>query len=441
MRSCPLAFRVVVAVSVLAAAGCLPRPIAPGSDEVALTLVADGFTAPVALVVPDDGTGRLFVVDQIGLIVIVEPAAGKRATPFLDLRDRVVDLSPGYDERGLLGIAFHPQYKHNRRFFVFYSAPPGPDTPQGFDSDVRISEFRAPAGDIHTADAASERVILSVPQPQANHNGGQLAFGPDGFLYVGLGDGGAANDVGFGHTPFLGNAQDRTTLLGKLLRIDVDRGDPYGIPADNPFAGLAATRGEIWALGLRNPWRFSFDTGGARRLFLADVGQNLFEEVNIITRGGNYGWNVREATACFDPQAPTSPLAECPAADDNGRPLSDPILTIPHTDSQGLLQSTAVIGGYVYRGADAPAFAGQYLFGDFSAVPGLPDGRLFAARQESGGAWTYRELAVAGEAGGRLRRFVLAFGQDQAGEVYVLTSDNAGPSGATGKVFRIAPTE
>ncbi|MEW6250938.1 MAG: PQQ-dependent sugar dehydrogenase [Planctomycetota bacterium] len=418
--------------------GCPAPNVAPQGETIGLQGVATGLTAPVALVPAPDGSGRLFVVDLIGLIRVVEPGSGLRAAPLLDIRNRIIALNPTYDERGLLGMALHPQFTTNRRFFVVYSAPLGAGAPAGTDDEWRLSEFTASASDATVADAGTERILLSVPKPQFNHNGGQLAFGPDGMLYVSLGDGGGANDAGPGHNPAIGNAQDRSTLLGKLLRITVDGGAAYAIPADNPFVGVAGARPEIWALGLRNPWRFSFDTATGR-LFLGDAGQDLFEEIDIIVRGGNYGWRVREGFACFDPDAPGSPPAACPSVGPAGEPLLDPILAFPHLNAEGQPLTVVVIGGYVYRGSALPALTGQYVFGQFSTTATQADGRILAAREQANGTWQERELQLEGE--GRLGRFILAFGQDAAGEVYVLTTENLGPVGSTGVVFKLVAAQ
>ena len=429
--------------------GCPPAPPTPGSPvppdsaSVGLLMVADGLVAPVALLEPPDDSGRLFVVDQIGLISIIaaDAISGRKPAPFLDLRDRIVPLQPFFDERGLLGLAFHPDYAISGRFFVFYSAPPSPETPAGFVSESRIAEFRV-SDDPNLADPASERILLRIAKPQSNHNGGQLAFGPDGFLYIGVGDGGAANDVGFGHTPGVGNAQDKTTLLGKILCIDVDAGDPYAVPPDNPFVNQAGARPEIYAFGLRNPWRFSFDTDetGRIRLFVADVGQSRREEVSIVISGGNYAWNLREGTLCFDSRNPGTLPDSCGQTGAGGEPLIDPILDYPHRDEPGRPAGTSVIGGFVYRGAAIPALQGQYVFGDLSASFSLADGSLFVASESEAGLWTQAPLGVADRVNGRIGHFIFGFGRDGSGELYVLTADNTGRIGATGVVYKIVPS-
>jgi glucose/arabinose dehydrogenase len=297
-----------------------PRPIA-------LELVAEGFTAPVRVVSAPDESGRLFVVDQTGQIWVIARDGTLLKEPFLDIADRLVELRQTYDERGLLGLAFHPDYARNGQFFVYYSAPLREGAPQDFDHTARISEFRVSAQNPNRADPASERIILAVDQPQSNHNGGTLLFGPeDGLLYISLGDGGARNDAAPGHAADWyefnegGNGQDVTqNLLGSILRIDVNTGDPYGIPQDNPFVGREGLD-EIYAYGLRNPYRMSFDRAGEYGLFAVDAGQELWEEVNIIVNGGNYGWNVKEGTHCFDTRSALlrlsklrlAPLEQCP---------------------------------------------------------------------------------------------------------------------------------
>jgi glucose/arabinose dehydrogenase len=291
-------------------------------------------------------------------------------------------------------------------------------------------------GNPNKADPASERIILQVDEPQANHNGGQITFGPDNFLYIPLGDGGAANDVGLGH-PAIGNGQDITSFLGKILRIDVDGGTPYGIPPDNPFVEKDG-RDEIFAFGFRNPFRIAFDISGQHELFAGDVGQGLREEVDIVTKGGNYGWNIKEGTIWFDPSNSRTPRLTGPAVDARGQPLIDPIIDYVNTSGGG--EGTAVIGGFVYRGAAIPAFNGDYIFGDFSASGAKADGRLFIATRPAGATkWTMKELKIASSPSGRLNAFLRSFGQDSSGEIYALVADPRGPEGNTGKIYKIVP--
>lgn len=417
---------------------------AGSSTGVSLELVASGLTSPVVLQPAPEAAGAFFVADQIGTIRVIGTDGQLAPEPFLDLRDRLVPLNASYDERGLLGMALHPEYASNGRFFVYYSAPLREGAPEGYNHTSHVSEFRVSEADPRVADAASERVVLAVDEPQTNHNGGQLVFGPDGYLYIALGDGGAANDVGLGHvedwymTNAGGNGQNRDeNLLGKLLRIDVDAGEPYAVPEDNPFAG--SSQPEIWAYGLRNPFRMSFDAGGTRQLFVADVGQDLWEEVNIVTAGGNYGWNVKEGTHCFSAENPGQSLADCPSQDPEGTPLVDPILEYPHSGAD--IAGLTVIGGYVYRGSALPGLAGRYVFGDWSASFGAPEGQLFVASppDSAGQPWSLAPLSVTNRSAGQLGEYVLSFGEDGDGELYVLTTETGGPSGDTGKVYRLAP--
>ncbi len=336
------------------------------------------FAQPTDLQAPADGSGRLFVLEQAGTIrVFANDANATAARIFLDLTAKVA--SGG--EMGLLGLAFHPQFKTNRQFYVNYTA----DGPRR----TVISRFTAKADNPSDADPASETLVLTFNQPYANHNGGQLAFGPDGFLYVGTGDGGWAGDP---H----GNGQNKATLLGKLLRLDVDRpagGKAYGIPADNPFASGGGSP-EVFAWGLRNLWRFSFDAETGR-IWGADVGQNKLEEVDLLEKGKNYGWNVMEGTSCYrslgcDKSPYVLPVAE-----------------------YGRDDGLSITGGYVYRGKAAPALAGQYIYGDYGSgkIWALPYGgkpRLLLDSElnpSTFGVDANRELYLADHSGGGLWRF------------------------------------
>ncbi len=363
------------------AAGCssnstqLPSPPLPGPPPPpSLASMVTGLNSPVDLQPPNDGTNRLFVVEQAGTIRVIQGGA-LLPSFFLDIRSKV--LFGG--EQGLLGLAFHPNYRQNRRFFLNYVRTSGGQT------QTVIAEYLASSVDANQADPASERILLTVDQPFANHKGGQLTCGPDGFLYIGLGDGGSEGDP-------LSNGQNLQTLLGKMLRIDVDGTSPgkqYRIPPDNPFAtggGLP----EIWAYGLRNPWRFSFDPGDTSRLFCGDVGQDKFEEIDLIQRGGNFGWNIMEGMHCFNPPS--------------GCNMAGLVLPIAEYDhSEGI----AVIGGYVYRGIAIPQLVGTYLFGDFGS------GRIWGLQETSPNTWTRALLLSTG-------LNISSFGQDQAGELYVV---------------------
>lgn len=405
---------------------------------IGIDLIAEGLVSPVGLNEAPDESGRLFIVDQIGVIRIILPEGTLLEEPFLDLSDRMVSLSPNFDERGLLGMAFHPDFQNNGRLFVYYSAPLRPDGPDGWNHTSHIAEFTV-STDPNAANPGSERILLQVDQPQFNHNAGDIHFGPDGFLYIALGDGGGANDTGLGHTPELGNGQDATNLLGSILRIDVDTGDPYGIPADNPFIGTEG-RDEIYAYGLRNPYRFSFDMmSDSPLLIAADVGQNLWEEVNQIDIGGNYGWNIREGTHCFDPENPNVSPSECPDTGPLfGDPLIDPVIEYGNINQLPDGLGISVIGGYMYRGGGLPQFNGRYIFGDWSTSFNVPDGRLFVATPRKKGLWRIQEPKIVNNPDGRLGHYILGFGQDSSGEVYVLVTENTAPVGATGKIYKLS---
>jgi glucose/arabinose dehydrogenase len=408
--------------------------------EVGVKVVAEGLTSPVGIVSAFDGSGRLFILDQIGVIRILTREGSLVAEAFLDLGSKLVTLNPNFDERGLLGLAFHPGYESNGRFFVYYNAPPRP----GFDNTATFSEFRVSA-DPNKADPLSERVFLQLDDPQFNHNGGTLAFGADGFLYISIGDGGAANDCAPGHVEDWyadncgGNGQDiEQNLFGNILRIDVNGPMPYGVPPDNPFFGTPGLD-EIYAYGFRNPYRISFDMATGR-LFAGDAGQGLWEEVSLVEKGGNYGWNVKEGTHCFDAENNQVSPAECPNVVESGvragDPLIDPIIEYANAAQPGGLGRT-VVGGVVYRGRTLRQLTGRYVFADWSRSFGTPDGTLFAATERKKGLWRMQELVISNSANGRINHFVLGFGQDTAGEVYVGATRMVGPSGTTGKVFRL----
>jgi glucose/arabinose dehydrogenase len=335
-------------------------------------LVVDGLTNPIGLENAMDGSGRLFAIEQPGLTRIIQNSSLLPA-PFLDIRSRVGSSS---SEQGLLGLAFHPRYAENGYFFVNYTDKSG---------NTVIARYRVSA-DPALADPTTEVRLLQVQQPYANHNGGDMAFGPDGYLYISLGDGGSGGDP-------RNNGQSVDSLLGKLLRIEVGEADSYSIPAENPFAD-GSGRPKIWAYGLRNPWRISFDrlTGD---LYIADVGQNSWEEVNFqpagASGGENYGWNIMEGFHCF----------QSSACDQSG-------LTLPVVEYALHVQGDcAVTGGYVYRGNSLPAWQGIYVYGDYCS------GRVWGLFQNQAGSW---ENGLLFETGAR----ITAFGQDEDGEIYLV---------------------
>jgi glucose/arabinose dehydrogenase len=389
-----------------ASGGGLVRGVAPGATHVvaavgafrdsatvdvsalpvavpSLALVTDQLAAPLFLTAPPGDMSRLFVVEQGGRIRVIRHDT-LLTTPFLDLSTSVTHGG----EQGLLSMAFHPGYVNNRYFYVSYT-----DT----NGDSRIVRYRTSANP-ELADMTTATEILSLAQPYANHNGGLVAFGPDGRLYIGFGDGGSGGDP-------QGNGQNRGTLLGKLLRIDVDAGSPYAIPADNPFVGQAGVRGEIWAYGLRNPWRFSFDAATGD-LYIADVGQSAREEVDVQPAahagGANYGWNVMEGSICYA-------AASCSQAG-----LTLPVTDYTHADG------CSITGGYVYRGQSLPVLQGRYLYSDYCT------GWVRSFTYAGGQATDPRGWPDLSSGSG-----VTSFGEDGRGTLYIMTQG--------GSLYRIVP--
>jgi len=412
-----------------------PEKIAKGDVRIELQPVATGLASPVLLVAAPDDSGRLFIVDQAGLIRVVEKGQ-LRAEPFLDVTAQLVKLRPGFDERGLLALAFDPDFQNtakpgHRRVFTYTSEPVGARTDfpivhgtEPPDHQAVIASWKVSA-DGQRIDPASRKEVLRIDEPQFNHNGGMIAFGPDGFLYIALGDGGGANDLGPGHNLDTGNAQDKNVALGKMLRIDINGSDAkngaYGIPKNNPFTSGGGLR-EIYAIGLRNPWRFSFD--GAAPL-VGDVGQNKLEFVHRVERGGNHGWRIKEGTFKFNI---TGTIEAADATLPTG--LINPVLQYDRDEG------TSIMGGHVYRGQALPALAGQYVFGDYREGKSS-NGRLFFAKLPNG---TIRELRIGAD--DRPLGFLLkGFGQDTAGELYVCGSKEPGPVGTGGVVFKIVPAK
>jgi len=345
------------------------------------------FIRPLLLTHAGDGSGRVFVCSQLGKIHVFDGADenADKTQIFLDIEKRVV-YKDNENEEGLLGLAFHPKYKENGQFFVYYTSTAAPHLSV-------ISRFRVSKDDPNHADPKSEEEILRVKQPFWNHNGGTIVFGPDGYLYIALGDGGLANDP-------LKNGQKMTTLLGKILRVDVDHKDAgleYAVPKDNPFVGAKDTtgdvRGEIWAFGLRNVWRMAFDRATGL-LWAGDVGQDLWEEIDIIVRGGNYGWSVREAKHKFGPNG-----AE-PRPD-----LIDPIWEYHHDVGK------SITGGQVYRGKKLPVLVGSYLYADY--ITGKTWGLKYDEKT--------RAVTANREIKGNIMP-VVSFGEDEAGEAYYMTT-------------------
>ncbi len=443
MTACKPCFALILLLLGGQGGGFVANSSAQPFTDLQLQPIADGFTSPHYLVTPPEDARR-FVLDLTGQIWVLSEDGRRGGQPFLDLTDRLVDLNKSYDERGLLGLAFHPDYSSNGRFFVYYSAPLRDNAPEGWNHTSRLSEFRV-SEDPGRADPDSERIMLTIDQPQMNHNGGRILFGPDGYLYVGLGDGGAGGDLGEGHPP-LGNGQDVSTLKGSVLRIDVEQ-TPYGIPDDNPLVGRELppdakfvgerARDEIWAWGIRNAWGMAFDRESGD-LFVADVGQNLWEEVNRMRGPGNYGWRLEEGTHGFNPQDMDEIIPDGPDKGPLGEPLIAPEIEYRNVNGHETGTGSSVIGGYVYRGEAIPQLTGQYVFGDWTTVRGKPAGAVLVSQPNSDqppeATWPF---AVANET----NQYVLGFGEDAAGELYVLTSNNVGPRGETGRIFKIMPME
>ncbi len=376
-------------------------------NTVQLQLVASGLARPVDLTAPPGDRSRLFVVEKTGYIRIVTVASGVYTllpTPFLDI-DALV--GSGGNEQGLLGLAFHPNYASNGFFYVNYTNNSG---------DTIVARYSVSAGNPNAADPASSQQVLFVDQPYSNHNGGQLQFGPDGYLYIGLGDGGSGGDP-------QDRAQNPGLLLGKMLRIDVDSGAPYAIPPSNPFVNVSNTLDEIWALGLRNPWRFSFDrlTGD---MWIGDVGQSDWEEINREPGGDpggrNWGWRCKEGFATYNTTGICPPDLSV---------LDDPVYVYGRSDG------CSITGGYVYRSSPNSGFFGRYLFGDYCAA------NTVRTLHHNGSAWVRTDYTLAAPAGLALSR-PTSFGQDAIGNVYMI-DDNNGTTPSTGEVYllRLRPAD
>jgi glucose/arabinose dehydrogenase len=371
----------------------VPTPVAadPSASSVKLSVVASGLSSPVFVTSPDDGTNRLFIVQKTGKVKIVQDG-GLLPGTFLTVAGKI----SGGGERGLLGLAFHPSFKTNRKFYVDYTDTRG---------NTVIREYKASATNPNIVESGSGRTILRIAQPYANHNGGMLAFGPDGYLYIGTGDGGSAGDPG-------NRAQSLNSLLGKILRINVNGKSgtkQYKIPASNPYVGRAGLD-EIWERGLRNPWRFSFDSLNGN-LWIGDVGQNRYEEVDRAIhsstgtgRAYNWGWRLMEGFHCYRPSSGCTTSG-----------LRRPLLEYPHTGGR-----CAVTGGYVYRGTAIPALYGWYVYGDYCS------GEVFTIRNAARSKPT--PVRLFGSGSGRL---ISSFGEDAAGELYVVD--------LRGTVYRIDP--
>jgi glucose/arabinose dehydrogenase len=414
-------FLAATTVTTVGLAGCTgdtgdrdsETPAVEGPDAVALDTLASGLANPLDVAfVPEENLR--YIAEQPGT-VRVHDGNSLRSKPVLDLRDTVETGG----EKGLLGVALHPEFASNRRLFVRYSAPSRAGTPAEYSHTFVLAEFTV-GEDGLSARRESERTVLEIPEPQGNHNAGAIAFGSEGLLYVAVGDGGAGGDQGLGHAEDWydgvggGNGQDVTeNLLGSILRIDVDgrEGDRgYAVPEGNPLVGRDG-RDEQYAWGFRNPWRLAVD---GEDVYAGDVGQNRYEEVVLVENGGNYGWNVREGAHCYETE-------DCPdttpAAVRNGERLRDPVIEYPHGDTE--VSGVSVIAGNVYRGEALPGLQGAYVFADYRA-----GGELFVARETDDGPWPTDVLPVVGADASKLSQ-CLAFGRHD-GELYVLGNGESG---------------
>ncbi|XP_068172917.1 HHIP-like protein 1 isoform X1 [Antennarius striatus] len=393
-----------------------------GCLELCLQEVANGLRNPVAMIHADDGTHRFFVAEQLGYVWVYLANGSRIDRPFLNLTHAVLTSPWAGDERGFLCLGLHPRFTTVRKAYVYYSVS------VKREERIRISEFTLSPYDDNQVDHSSERTILEVVEPASNHNGGQLLFGHDGYLYIFIGDGGRAGDP-FGK---FGNSQNKSTLLGKVLRVDIENNDdgaPYSIPSDNPFLLEKETRPEIYAYGVRNMWRCSIDRGdpvtgrGRGRLFCGDVGQNKFEEVDIILKGGNYGWRAKEGFSCYDRK-----LCQNSSLDD-----ILPIFAYPHKLGR------SVTGGYIYRGCQMPNLNGLYIFGDFMS------GRLMSLKENvTTGEWKYTEICMGRDRTCRFPKlinsyykYIISFAEDEAGELYFLATGAPSAKARAGVIYKI----
>ena len=456
-----------ILLAVVIALGIAPARAAP----VAVELVAEGFNAPIFLVAPPDGSDRRFLGEQMGILYVLGADGRPREAPFLDLRDKMVPLLKAFDERGLLALAFHPRFARNGLFYVNYSAKRRPESPFSGKTAYtwRTSEFRVSAADPNRADPASERVLLELDWVNRKHNGGGLAFGPDGLLYIGVGDGGGVHGVPdiyvaprsndpnrhaeeIPEDPFKiparfhhydAYAQDLGKLNGKILRIDVDkvdRGHPgYAIPAANPFHGKSDVRAEIYAWGFRNPFRIAFDRSGNGALYVNGVAESFWETIYRVDGPGNYGWAIREGRHCFERTRMFDPPQDCPRVGARGEPIRDPVVeyangSVKRRESKVNVEpmGTANVGGYLYRGKALPELHGKLVFGDFSATIMKPSGQLFVATPAADGLWPIEPLL-------RLDARLHSLAEGADGELYLLTTAQGIPVGNTGKVWKLVP--
>lgn len=422
------------------------------AQKLELKLLASGLTAPIHLEELPDGSGRFLVVQQDGLVKLMGADGSVQPTPVMDLRSRMLPVANDFEERGLLGFALHPQFAKNGRFFVSYSAPLRDTAPQNWNYTRRISEFTAKTGNTVSVDLQTERVLLALDWPSRKHNGGAMAFGPDGMLYIGMGDSGASHGIGKWvvweafNVPAEGLlwdalAQDRHSLYGKILRIDVDRGFPgYAIPAGNPL-NTSQGRPEIWAWGFRNPYRIAFDSNGSGDLYVTAIAETLWEAAYKVTGPGNFGWPLMEATHCVDRLKPRQPPKDCNPKGSEGEPLEMPVVEYAnmqtnHPDSTLGVKGvgTAITGARMYRGKKIPSLQGKLVVADWSASFKQASGQLFVATPtaEKQTPWPLDKVV-------QIESRIISLAQDRSGEIYVLTHEGMGPFGDSGKVYKLQP--
>ena len=438
--------KTLLAAVLLAAAPATRHALAQAPEplRLSLQLVAEGLVSPLSLVTLPNG--RALVADQVGIVRALTPGGGLEDGAVLDLSARLSKVNHGsFDERGLLCMALDPDFARNRHVFVAYTAPRRASAPADWDCTLRVSRLTLPDASPLRLDLASERVVLEIDKPYFNHNGGRIAFGPDRFLYLTVGDGGGPKgcDLGNGRAPE-GSGQNLSPLLGKILRIDVSNPgkEPYRVPADNPFVNVPSARPEIWAYGVRNPWSLSFDRAGDHDLLIGDVGQMRWEEVNIVRKGGNHGWPLREGLEGFDREHPERAPGPAPATGARGEPFVDPVAVYKNVgafkgDPDAL--GTSITGGHVYRGKAIPALVGHFVLGDWTGAWGAPQGRLLYARRpaNSPARWSVEPIRIDGP--GKMFGTVCAFAEDPDGELYVLTNGSTSLAGSRGKVWKLVP--
>jgi len=412
-------------------------------------LVVENLIAPIDLATIPDDSGRRLILDQAGMVHLLGIDNTIHKEPFLDLSDRLLPLREDFEERGLLGMAIHPEFQRNGRFFVTYTAPLAENAPKNWSHTRVVSEFTIDAENSDRLDPESERVLIKQNWPSRKHNGGALAFGPDGYLYIGFGDGGGIHGVGpetlndaysvpKNRLWWDSTAQDLQSLYGKILRIDIDKGYPdYAIPADNPLINSLG-KNEIYAWGFRNPYRLSFDGDASSTFYITAVAETLWEAIYRVSQPGNYGWPLMEGSHCFDRIRPLDPPQTCASdADDTNKTVIDPVVEYPnmsvHREGSTVKLAgvgTAVVGAVMLRGAGFGELEDHLLIADWSSDFRKPTGQLFVAKEASEGLWEMDKIA-------QLDSRIVALIRDSDQQIYVMTNENFGPYGNTGKVYRL----